>query len=98
MRRLVIAALIALVAAAVFGTAEAARTHKALKVALCHRTSSAKKPYIRIVVTTRAQLRAHLAHHADIVPVPVGGCPKTPLTASRGGVVLTATLSGQQET
>jgi CHRD domain-containing protein len=98
MRRLVLAILVALVAVAAFGVAEAAKTHSALKVALCHRTKSAKKPYVRIVVTTRAQLRAHMVHHADIVPVPAGGCPKTPLTASKGGVVLTATLSGREET
>jgi hypothetical protein len=98
MRRLVITLLTTLVAAAAFGSAEAAKSNGALKVALCHRTKSAKKPYVRIVVTTRAQLRAHMAHHADIVPVPAGGCPKTPLSASKGGVVLTATLSREGET
>jgi hypothetical protein len=98
MRRFAIAGVIALVAAAALGTAEAAQTHAAKKVALCHRTKSAKRPYVRVVVSTRAQLRAHLAHHADIVPVPAGGCPRTAVTPKKGGVVLTASLSGTSQT
>ncbi|HYZ77026.1 MAG TPA: CHRD domain-containing protein [Gaiellaceae bacterium] len=98
MRRFAIAGVIALVAAAALGTAEAAQTHGAKKVALCHRTKSAKRPYVRVVVSTRAQLRAHMAHHADIVPVPAGGCPRTAVTPKKGGVVLTASLSGTNQT
>lgn len=99
MRRLVLLLVAALVAVAAFGTAEAAKTGSSkVKVTLCHRTSSLKKPYVRVRVSTRSQLRAHLAHHADIVPMPAGGCPRTALTATKGGVTLTATLSGQGET
>ena len=98
MRRIAIAIILALAATAAFGTAEAAKTHSGIKVALCHRTKSAKRPYVRIVVSTRAQLRAHIAHHADIIPVPAGGCPRTAITPRKGGVVLTATLSGLNQT
>src|SRR6266540_2767593 len=98
MRRIAIAVVLALAGAAALGTAEAAQTHATAKVALCHRTKSAKRPYVRIVVSTRAQLRAHLAHHADIYPVPAGGCPRTAVTPTKGGVKLTATLDGLHQT
>lgn len=98
MRRLAIPILLALIGAAVFGTAEAAKTRAAAKTAVCHRTKAAKRPYVRIVVSTRAQLRAHLAHHADIYPVPAGGCPRTAITPTKGGVKLTATLNGLNQT
>src|SRR4051812_50169220 len=54
------------------------------KRAVCHRTSSAKTPYVKISVTA-AQLKAHLKHAADISPVPAGGCPKSLLTAASRG-------------
>jgi hypothetical protein len=91
-------AVLALVGAAALGTAEAAKTRATAKVALCHRTKSAKRPYVRIVVKTKAALRTHLAHHGDIVPAPAGGCPRTAVTPTKGGVKLTATLSGINQT
>jgi hypothetical protein len=63
---------------------------------VCQRTSSDVPAYRRVVVRTRAQLRAHLARPADIVPAP-GACPKVAVTPTRGGRVLTANLSGADE-
>jgi hypothetical protein len=98
MRRAAIAAVLALVGAAALGTAEAAKTDARAKTAVCHRTKSGKRPYVRIVVKTKAALRTHLAHHADIVPAPAVGCPRTAVTATKGGIKLTATLTGAEET
>jgi hypothetical protein len=79
------------------GVAAAAPGSTAVKRTLCHRTVSAKKPYIKVTVSTKAALQGHLRHPGDIYPVPAGGCPKVPLTPTRGGTVLTATLSGSNE-
>jgi hypothetical protein len=90
--------LVPLVAFAALASAEAAKKPRPFKMVICHKTSSTARPYVRIVVTSRAQLRAHTAtHHADIVPAPAGGCPQTVLTPGRGGVALTATLTGVAE-
>jgi len=67
------------------------------KRTVCHRTSSAKNPYVRLAVSPK-QLRAHLKHAADIVPAPGGGCPRSVLTASAGGTVFKITLTGEAET
>ena len=48
---------------------------KVKKVAVCHRTKSKKKPYVRVVVSGAA-LKAHLKHRLDIIPAPRTGCPK----------------------
>ena len=49
---------------------------------------------MRIVTANRATIRAHtLAHHGDIIN-PVGGvCPSQPLSATRGGRPISATLT-----
>jgi hypothetical protein len=78
------------------GAVEAATHQGALRVQVCQRTTSDARPYVRVVVRTRAQLRAHLARHADIVPAQ-GACPKVAVTPTRGGRVLSANLSGADE-
>jgi hypothetical protein len=97
MKRLLLAtALVALLG----GTTApmAASDASAVKRTLCHRTASAKKPYVKITVSTKAALQGHLKRHAaDIYPVPAGGCPKVALTPTQGGTVLTATLAGSNE-
>ena len=94
MKRVALLGLLAL--GATSGAVEAATHGTALRVTVCQRTSSDARPYVRVVVRTRAQLRAHLARHADIVPAR-GACPKVAVTPTRGGRVLTANLSGADE-
>jgi uncharacterized surface protein with fasciclin (FAS1) repeats len=43
------------------------------KITICHRTSSAKNPYVMITVSQSA-IPAHQGH-GDIIPAPAGGCP-----------------------
>lgn len=78
----------ALLATATAGT-DANRT-------ICHRTTSAKKPYVRLSVSAR-QLRAHAKHAADIIPAP-RACPRTLLTARSGGLAFQVALTGEAET
>ena len=63
------------------------------KHVVCHSTGSAKKPYRKIVVGTRAALKAHLAHPGDIVDPAGGVCPTQSLTALRGGRPISTTLA-----
>lgn len=46
------------------------------KVTICHRTRSARKPYVLITVSVNA-IPAHQRHDdpPDIIPAPPGGCP-----------------------
>jgi len=62
---------------------------------ICHRTSSATKPYVRLTVSAAAA-RVHAKHPADIIPAPRSGCPKT-LLAKTGGRALQVALSGDGE-
>ena len=91
--------IIGLVALAVLsiglGTATAAPT--TFKRTLCHRTASAKNPYVKITVSTRAGFLVKLRLAADIYPVPAGGCPKVALSPTAGGTALTADLKGANE-
>jgi hypothetical protein len=96
MKRL-FALLIAAVVVLPFGYATARGSgSKVKKTAICHRTSSAKNPYVKVSVTA-AQLKAHGKHAADIIPAPRGACPKTLLTAAAGGVAHTASMTGEAE-
>ncbi|HEX3290738.1 MAG TPA: CHRD domain-containing protein [Gaiella sp.] len=63
---------------------------------ICHRTSSAARPYVKVAVSAR-QLRAHARHAADIVRSPLGPCPKSVLTPTAGGRAFTVTLTGEAE-
>jgi hypothetical protein len=94
MARIVLALMIALGAGA--GALHAATAQPALKVTVCERTKSSARPYLRVVVRSQAQLRSHLARHADIVPAR-GACPKVAVTPTRGGIELTANLNGTDE-
>jgi hypothetical protein len=63
---------------------------------ICHRVSSKQAPYVKVGVSA-AQLKTHLKHPADIYPVPRGGCPKTLLSPSTGGRLLSVRLTGEAE-
>lgn len=68
--------------AAVTETVSAATTEDGLKVFVCHRTHSKKKPYVTISVSPHA-LPAHLKH-GDVLADETGSCvfPTTEQTAS----------------
>lgn len=63
---------------------------------ICHKTSSATTPYVKLKVSAK-QLRAHLKHAADIVPAPRGACPRTLLKATSGGRAFAVALTGETE-
>jgi CHRD domain len=90
------ALLVAGIVAAAGLAVQGAPAAKPTKTTICHRTLSAKKPYIKITVT-RSVLKGHIAHPGDIIPAPPGGCPTTVLTPTKGGVKLSATLTGAAE-
>lgn len=92
--------LVAAAAAATvpFATAQA-RTDAADAAAgraICHRTSSASRPYVKLRVSAR-QLRAHGRHAADIIPAPPGACPRSLLTPTSGGTALQVFMTGEAE-
>ena len=88
--------LVSVVLAATGGAVRAATERAALKTPVCQRTKSDARPYLRVVVRTRRQLRAHLARHADIVPAR-GACPRVAVTPTTGGRALTTNLTGAEE-
>ena len=92
MKRLAVLIIVGLATLAGYASSQAAPPAPKKHV-VCHATRSAKKPYRRIVVGTRAALKAHLAHPGDIVD-PVGGvCPSQPLSALHGGRPMSTTLA-----
>jgi CHRD domain len=92
MRRCGIVAVVAALTLVGYTSAQAAKPNPK-KTVICHATKSAKKPYVRIVTGSRAVVRAHMPHHADIIGPAGGSCPTQPLSASRGGRPISATLS-----
>jgi hypothetical protein len=96
MKRLFVVLLVLALGAAAFGTAGAEIAKKKPTRAICHLTSSKKKPYALLHVTA-AQLRAHNGHAGDIIPAPRGGCPQTRLTPTSGGRVFTIAMTGESE-
>jgi hypothetical protein len=92
MKRLALLIIVGLATLAGYSSSQAAPpTPK--KHVVCHATSSAKKPYRKVVVGTRAALKAHLAHHGDIVDPAGGVCPPQSLTALHGGRPISTTLA-----
>ncbi|HEY5981933.1 MAG TPA: hypothetical protein VIU38_00545 [Anaerolineales bacterium] len=55
------------------------------KIAICHATSSQTKPYNEITVSVNG-LNGHGTHEGDLIPVPDGGCPTSPLPVGTGTV------------
>ena len=79
MKRLLLLVVIVGLAGGALTTAHAATTRT-----MCHRTSSAKNPYVKLQVSA-SQLRAHAKHAADIVLSRNGPCPRTVLGPTAGG-------------
>ncbi len=48
---------------------------KANKLLICHKTGSAKNPYVQIRVANDSRKDGHGAHAGDLIPAPVNGCP-----------------------
>jgi CHRD domain len=69
----------------------------ATKTTICHRTASKTNPYVKQRVSGKA-LRDALKRPADIVPAPVGGCPKTVLSPTSGGRPFAVAMTGTAET
>jgi len=92
MKRLAILIIVGLATLVGYSSSQAAPpTPK--KHVVCHATGSAKKPYRKVVVGTRAALKAHQAHPGDIVDPAGGVCPSQSLTALRGGRPISTTLA-----
>jgi major membrane immunogen (membrane-anchored lipoprotein) len=47
----------------------------AKKVTICHKTGSAKHPYVEITISNDALKDGHAKHQGDIFPAPESGCP-----------------------
>jgi hypothetical protein len=45
------------------------------KITICHKTGSAKNPYVEISVSNDAVKEGHGTHEGDLIPAPEGGCP-----------------------
>ena len=91
MKRIAIGISVLALGALGLGQAEAA---KPAKTSICHKTSSATTPYVLVKVRPAVAAR-HVMHHQDVMPVPAGGCRSLQaLTPTRGGVRLTADLTG----
>jgi hypothetical protein len=94
MRKVMLVGFI-LFAAGSFAAAQAAQRTPAAKQAVCHKTSSKARPYVRVVLSGAA-LKKALASSDDIVPAP-RSCPKTLLTATAGGVAIDVNMLGIAE-
>ena len=91
MRKVMLAAAAAAIATVGLANAQAARP---AKVSICHKTSSATRPYVLVKVTPAVAAK-HVLHHQDVMPAPANGCRSLQaLTPSRGGARLTANLTG----
>jgi hypothetical protein len=78
-----------------FGAAQGAHRTATAKTAVCHLTSSKKKPYVRVTLTGRA-LKQSLTSADDIVPAPKS-CPQSLLTATTGGTEISTSMLGIAE-
>lgn len=94
MKRVGLLIVVAAIAGAALTTASA-RTD-ARKTAICHRTTSKSKPYVKVRVSGKA-LQAHVRHTADIIPALSGACPRTVLTPNTGGRAFSIALTGEAE-
>ncbi|HAV77094.1 MAG TPA: hypothetical protein DCX53_07055 [Anaerolineae bacterium] len=45
------------------------------KITICHKTGSAKNPYVELSVAKNATTDGHATHDGDIIPIPESGCP-----------------------
>jgi hypothetical protein len=63
------------------------------KITICHATGSATDPYAEITIDF-SELNGHSTHTDDLVPAPVGGCPKEVKTDSNDGKITICHATG----
>lgn len=100
MKRLLILLVPALAVTVPLATAQARTSSPeatdAALTSICHRTSSARRPYVKLRVTAR-QRTAHLRHAADIIPAGAGACPRTILSPTSAGTALRIFMTGEAD-
>jgi hypothetical protein len=97
MRTLVVIAAAGLIATAVAWVGSGQASSDAVRrLAICHKTNSATRPYQRIVAVGARAIAAHQAHADDIIPAP-RTCPQTLLTPTQGGTAFDVRLRGVSE-
>lgn len=52
----------------------------ATKITICHKTGSAKNPYVQISISRNGAANGHAKHEGDLIPAPEDGCPDTVVT------------------
>jgi len=63
------------------------------KIAICHATGSAIDPYTETTLDFN-ELNGHSDHKGDLIPAPVGGCPKVVTTGSNDGRITICHATG----
>lgn len=100
MKRLLVLLVPALAVTVPLATAQARTSSPeatdAALTSICHRTSSARRPYVKLRVTAR-QRTAHLRHAADIIPAGAGACPRTILSPTGAGTALRIFMTGEAD-
>ena len=100
MKRLLVLLVPALAVTVPLATAQARTSSPeatdAALTSICHRTSSARRPYVKLRVTAR-QRTAHLRHAADIIPAGRGACPRTILSPTSAGTALQIFMTGEAD-
>jgi hypothetical protein len=61
----------------------------------CHATGDETNPYEVVTVNTTELAEEHLAHANDIFPVPVGGCPTSPVVVIDGKITICHATSSE---
>ena len=100
MKRLLVLLVPALAVTVPLATAQARTSSPeatdAALTSICHRTSSARRPYVKLRVTAR-QRTAHLRHAADIIPSGRGACPRTILSPTSAGTAVRIFMTGEAD-
>lgn len=76
-RALLAAIVLAMLAAVALGVPQSRRADAEPpqgKSTICHKTGSAKNPYVQIKVSNSGVLAGHEGHVGDVILAPVGGC------------------------
>ncbi len=66
-------------------------------VTACHATGDPTNPFEEITIDSAATVEEHLAHPDDIYPVPVGGCPSSPLVITKDKISICHATSSETD-